>query len=121
MSLAFRSVKMADIGYTMAVFFSIGYLVGNQVDKFFLKLYGDYKTKTKNRLLLEVLVQVIVIAILSYLGRNLVELVPSPLDGRSGFIHGDLKEIKNGAYLTVFLFMFQYSLQDKLLHIKKLV
>ncbi len=115
----FRAVKMADIGYTMAIFFTIGYLVGNTVDSFFLKLYGrEYKNKTKNRLLLEVLVQVIVIGLISYLGRNIVELVPSPFDGVSGFRHLETKEIKNGAYLTVFLFMFQYSLQDKLLYIK---
>ena len=87
--------------------------------KFFLKLYGrEYKNKTKSRLLLEVLTQVIVIGILSYLGRNIVELVPSPFNGISGFKHLETKEIKNGAYLTVFLFMFQYSLQDKLLYIK---
>ena len=43
--------------------------------------------------------------VIIYVVRNLVELIPSPLDGIAGFDHFLVKELKNA---TVFVFVFLY-------------
>jgi hypothetical protein len=53
--------------------------------------------------------------------RNLVGLVPSPLDGLAGFQHARLKELQGGFILAVLIFMFQQSLRDKITSFAKRV
>jgi len=115
----FRTVKILDIGYVAAIYFTIAYFLGGAINKGYENLYGtDFGSKTTTVLLLEVLSQIICIAIVTYIGRNFVEHIPSPLNGIGGFVHGKVKELTSGAFLNVFLVMFQYSMQDKLLYIK---
>lgn len=116
----FRLIKISDIAYITVCYFIVGYFSGYYLDLFFTNLYGtDYNKKSKYVLLFEVVTQIICIGIVSYIGRNLVQLIPFPLDGVYGFEHIRVKEVASGAFLTVFLVMFQYSMQDKILHIKK--
>lgn len=118
--LLFRVIKIIDIAYIALLYFIVAYFLGHYVDLFFTKLYGtDFTNKSNFILSLEVLSQIICIGIITYIGRNLVELIPFPLEGVNGFVHKRVKELTSGAFLTVFLVMFQYSMQDKLLFIKK--
>jgi hypothetical protein len=115
----FRTVKILDISYIAVIYFILAYFVGGIINDGFEKLYGrDYSSKSINVLLLEVLSQIICIGITTYIGRNLVEYIPSPLDGIGGFIHGRVKELTSGSFLNIFLVMFQYSMQDKLFYIR---
>jgi len=117
--LLFRIIKIIDIAYIAVLYFTAAYILGYHIDQIFIKLYGiDYKNKSNLILSLEVLSQIICIAIVTYIGRNLVELIPFPLDGINGFVHTRVKELKSGAFMTVFLIMFQYSMQNKILFIK---
>jgi hypothetical protein len=116
----FRITKITDIAFLAVLFFSIAYIFGYYLNVFFTNLYGlDFSKKTNVVLLLEVLSQIVCIAIVIYIGRNIVEAIPSPLDGINGFVHNQLKELKSGAFFTIFIIMFQYSMQDKLALIKK--
>ena len=117
----FILIKISNIAFVIFIYFVIGYIIGGYLDNFFKYLFGtDYKSKSKYALLLEVIIQIMCIGIISYICRNLVPFIPFPLDGINGFDHMRVKELINGAFLPVFLIMFQYSMQDKLLYIKNM-
>uniref|UniRef100_A0A6C0L915 Uncharacterized protein n=1 Tax=viral metagenome TaxID=1070528 RepID=A0A6C0L915_9ZZZZ len=119
-NILFRITKIIDIAFVAVLFFSIAYCFGYYLNVFFTNFYGlDFIKKTNAVLLLEVLSQIVCIAVVIYIGRNIVELIPSPLDGINGLVHKQLKELKSGAFFTIFIIMFQYSMQDKLALIKK--
>jgi len=117
--ILFRIIKIIDIAYIAILYFVFAYFPGYYLNSFFEYVYGtNYATKSNNELIGEVLVQVICISIISYIGRNVVQMVPFPLDGINGFVHSRVKELASGAFFTVFIIMFQYSMQDKLVYIK---
>lgn len=118
--LLFRTIKIIDIGYIALLYFIIAYFLGYYLDLLFVYLYGTkYDTKSEIILILEILSQVIVIGIILYIGRNIVELIPFPLDGINGFEHQRVKELKNAGLFTVYLITFQFHLQDKIMFVKK--
>ena len=119
--LILRGIKIIDIGFIAVLYFLVGYYVGYYLDMIFLYIYcKNYETKTKTQLLIEILIQVICIGVVAYIGRNLVQLIPFPLNGYKGFQHMRVKEVSSGGLLSVFLVMFQYNMQDKLKYIKKI-
>ena len=113
--ILFRVIKIIDIIYIAILYFCVAYFFGYYIDLFFINLYGvDFESKSSAVLSFEILTQIIFIAIFCYIGRNIVELIPFPLDGVNGFDHSRVKELTIGAFLTVFIVMFQYSMQNKI-------
>jgi hypothetical protein len=126
--LVIRGIKIVDIVFITAVFFATGYVVGLSIDKWFVDhVFGEaedphkYHRDSKWKLVLEILAQIIVIAVVSYIGRNVVEFIPFPFHGVLGYDHMRVKELKTGALLTVFIVMFSYNFHDKLQTLRKLV
>ena len=120
--LLFRVIKIIDIAYITVLFFIFAYILGGYINSFFKYIYGiDYEKKSNFILSLEILSQIIVIGIASYIGRNLIEYIPFPLDGIDGFNHKRMKELTSGSFIVVFLIMFQYDMQDKIVFIKNRV
>ena len=68
---------------------------------------------------LEFLCQIILTGIVAYIGRNVIQLIPFPLDGLYGFIHMRVKEVSSGSLLTSITSMFQLSLQEKISYLRK--
>jgi hypothetical protein len=118
--LMFRIIKIIDIAYVGIIYFTFAYIIGFYLDEMFVSLFGmDFDKKKDYILILEILLQIIAVSIITYVVKNLVEIIPFPLDGAYGFIHNNLKELKNGAFFTVFLVLFQYSMQGKIEFISK--
>ena len=116
--ILFRSIKMLDIGYVTILYFIIAYVLGYYLDILFLNIYGnDYENKSKIYLTLEVLLQISMVGIFAYIGRNIIQLIPSPLNGIGGFDHKQLKELSSSAFLLVFIFFFQKNLIEKIHYI----
>lgn len=111
----FLAVKLTDIGLTTMYFFIIGIVFA----KLFDMLYGhfkveDYKKISKIRLFFEILLHLFLIGVVAYILRNIVGLIPFPLDGVAGFRHNRLKELSGGTVLAMVLLFFQNNLRDKL-------
>jgi len=117
--LLFRVIKIADIAYIISLYFIFGYFIGYYINLFFEKLYGkDLDKKNYYTIILEIASQFLCVGIISYIGRNIIQLFPSPFDTIGGFKHSSVKELVSGSFLTIFLLMFQFTIQDKLNHIQ---
>lgn len=117
--LLFRTIKITDIGYITVLYFFSAFFLSTWVD---YRLLGKFDPraadkKTVGRLLAECLLHVYLIGALIYIARNLIELIPSPLDGIAGFEHRRVKELGNAAVFTFIFLLFQRHLREKLLYI----
>ncbi len=54
-----------------------------------------------------------ILATLSYVGRNLTQMISFPLDGVNGFDYMRLKEVSSVTILTVFIFTYSSILASK--------
>ena len=105
----FRSIKIFDIGFVTVIYF----LVGITLAKLFDSLYGTFdenKESKKSKLIqtIELMLMMWIYGVIIYFVRNIVEIIPSPLNGIGGFKHIKLKELK-GAPVFVFIFLYFQS------------
>ena len=119
--LAIRSVKLLDIGYVTALFFLAGYYTAQYSEKVFRNFLGEpstFTSKSNTRLLMEILLQIAIIGMMSYILRNLVEKIPYPLNGMKGYDHLKLKELAGPGVITFFLVVFSFDLQQKIMTVR---
>lgn len=113
----FLAVKLLDIGLVTVYFFALGLLSAKIIDGVLGEFDKEnYKTISLWKLGLEIIAQLIFVGILAYGLRNIVGLIPFPLDGVGGFQHNLLKELDGGEVLAVVLIIFQKNLVNKVLY-----
>ena len=110
-----RTIKIIDIGYITFIYFILAFFISVNLDN----LYGKFDKKnedTKNTvlILLEIIAQIWFLGVIIYIFRNIVELIPYPLDGILGFDHKRVKELHTASIFSVILILFQKQLQEKL-------
>lgn len=89
-----RGIKILDIGYITVIYFVFAFITCIIYDK----ILGNYdvendKTKSLLSLWIETIILMWTIGVVIYIARNLIELIPFPLDGYKGFEHLKVKEI----------------------------
>jgi hypothetical protein len=115
-------IKIIDIGYITCIYFSVAYISAKYLDKLFNKMLGkiDPKKKySKMHIIIDILIQTAITGIISYIGKNLIQIIPFPLNQYHGFDHMRVKEVNSGALLTSFLVMFQTNLQNKIMYLRQ--
>ena len=115
MGLGFRAVKMLDISYITVIYFFIGFVLARFLDSHVTKF--DEKEESKKTILqitLECILFICLNAVLLYICRNLVELIPSPFNGLYGLDHRRVKELTVAPTLSFALLFYQTNLQNKL-------
>jgi hypothetical protein len=114
-----RGIKIIDIVFITVLYFIVGIAFAFVLDVFFQSWYGDYQGKNSILIFVECLVEITVVAILAYLGRNILQLVPFPLDGVYGFKHLLVPEVKVGGTLVMAMTVFFSNLRNKLDHLRQ--
>jgi len=114
---AFVAVKFLDIGLTTTYFFIAGLLAAKVYDSLYALVQTqtpiDWKHYPLLPFTLDILANFFFIAIVAYLLRNLIGMIPYPLDGVAGFQHRRLKELGGGTVLLFIIFIFQTDLTEK--------
>lgn len=117
-----RSIKILDIIFITILYFVAGYVVAFSLDVASLKVYGaDYNEKSTFALIMEIVSQITLVTVISYMVRNMVQLIPFPLQGMYGFDHFRVHEVSSGGLLTMFTTIFFYDLQTKMYFVRNRV
>jgi len=112
----FVAVKLLDIGLVTVYFFVLGLAAAKGFDY----VMGDfdeeeYKNTPTWQLFLQIILQLFALGVIAYVLRNVVKLIPYPLNGVAGFDHLRLKELDGGEVMALVLILFQRNLIDKVL------
>jgi hypothetical protein len=112
-----RSIKMLDIGILTILYFTLGYIFSWLINKIYYNFDPNAKPM-KFLVFLEVCCQIFVIGILVYIIRNVIELIPFPLEGIYGYQHSRVRELSSGGIALAFgLFYAQENIKAKLNYI----
>ena len=108
---------MLDIGLLTILYFSLGYIFSWLINKIYHHFDPD-DAPIKFLVFLEVCGQLFVIGILVYILRNLIGLIPFPLEGVYGYQHSRVSELTNGGVALAFgVFYAQENINKKLNYI----
>eukprot|EP00798_Chlamydomonas_sp_ICE-L_P028816 gene28816-32005_t len=117
-ALGFRMVKILDIGYITVIYFILALCIGIPIDRMLGKFNPvAYDKKSSLIIILELILHVYILGIVMYSVRNLVELLPSPLNGLYGYDHMRLKEMQNAAIFGLIIIWNQQYLIKKMLYL----
>ena len=110
-----RSIKIIDIGYITILYVTLSLVSAISVDK----VMGEFDEKREAkkplwRLTIEFILTIWLYGVLIYFVRNLIELVPFPLDGYHGFSHKSVKELGSAMVFTFTFILFSKYLKSKL-------
>lgn len=111
--------KITDIGIVSTYYLLFGLAIAFIIDVImgpFKK--EEYEKRSTGFILGEILLHFFIIGVIAYILRNIIERIPSPMEGVGGFEHRRLKEIGGGVIGITILIGFQKHLQDKLTYIK---
>ena len=116
--LVLRGIKLVDIGFVTVMYFVLGFLCAAAIDAVLGK-FDERKADEKSvaRIAAELILHIYIIGVLMYVCRNVVELVPFPLDGVHGFMHSKVKELSTAASFGLVLIMRQEHLKAKMAYL----
>jgi H+/Cl- antiporter ClcA len=101
--LIVRSIKMLDVLFIIILGFIFGFFPSIYVDKQVTKMFKSKNEDAKPiyRVFLELVFELWLISIVLYIAKNIIELIPFPLDNVHGFEHKRL----DLTFWFVFIFM----------------
>lgn len=116
--LLMRSIKIVDIGYIFTLYYGFGVLFAMIVDR----ILGPFDEKKYNKLsttqiTIEILLIMWMVGVIAYIVRNIVELIPFPLDGYHGFKHKKVKEIKRTWAFGIIFISCATNLQSRIKYV----
>lgn len=113
-----RSIKIIDIGYIIAIYLILGVLGAKLCDKY-LGVFDEDKEEKRPlyKSIIELILYFWFLGVVIYIVRNVIPLIPFPLDGIYGFDHLKVKEVTSGATFTFAFLYFQVYYQKKVKYI----
>jgi hypothetical protein len=121
--LIIRIIKIIDIMFITTLYACTAFFLGILLERYVYPLFFDESDEYLSQMPLGRLLFLFcfvsgIIGAVSYIGRNVVQLIPFPLEGVYGFSHLRVKEVSSGAVLTTFLFLFSGPYSKLTTHLK---
>lgn len=111
----FLTVKLLDIGLVSTYYFVIGIIFAKLFDAIYEKFAPEDYDKINIGLLFgDIILHLFILGVVIYVLRNIIERIPSPLDGIGGFQHSRLKELDSSFVISIVLILFQKNLTKKI-------
>jgi hypothetical protein len=110
-----RGIKIVDIGHVSVLYLVTGFAIAFAYDAVlgaFDPTLADQKSLL--RVALELAVHLWTIGVVTYIVRNVIELIPFPLDGVHGFDHKRVKELTAAPAFVLVTATFQDHLRAKM-------
>lgn len=112
-----RSIKVLDIGVLTVLYFVTGYIISWGIDTMYGNFY-ERENYNKVQLFFEICGQIFIIGVIIYVIRNLIQLIPFPLEDIYGYKHAKVKEFHSGGVALAFgVFHAQDDIKAKLIYI----
>jgi hypothetical protein len=113
-----RSIKILDIGYITSLYFILGIILAKLCDKYLGKFdEKNEKKKTLFQSVVELILYLWFISVVVYIVRNVIPLIPFPLNGIYGFDHLKVKEVTSATVFSISFIYFQQHHQEKIKYI----
>ena len=112
-----RSIKLLDIGYINVLYVFMALMFAKITDL----TMGQFdpakeSKKSKLRLTIELILTLWMYGIIIYIARNVIGLIPFPLDGYEGFEHRRVKELGSATAFTFAYVLFSDYIKTKISH-----
>lgn len=113
----FFPIELIDVGLVAIYYF----IFGTFIAKVFDALYGefvkkDYKTQPTWKIFLGIIVHLILLGIVAFALRNVIDLIPSPFEAIIGDKRHHIKTFGGEIAIETILILFQKNLKDKLVY-----
>lgn len=129
--VSFRALKMIDIGILFMLASIFGYIVARILSHFIKFDKNNYEKNTngRNKLILEIILEMALIGIIIYASRQLIQAIPFPFEGSKlwnppkkwvGYRHKSLSEWGNPYPIAFFIILFQDNLKAKIAYLTEL-
>jgi hypothetical protein len=113
-------IKCCALAYIAVIDILIGIFISHTLDKYiFSKSFSkNDKDKSIPRLIMEICLIVSTFTIIAYIVRNIIQLIPFPLDNKFGFDYSRVNEVKSGALLSATLILYCSTLYSKVVTLR---
>jgi hypothetical protein len=116
--LIIRSIKIIDLGFIAAIYILLGFIVAKLMDKIEGSINRErIEKKPFYRIVLELILFFWLVGIIWYFIRNIVPLIPFPLDGIFGYDHLKVKELHSATLFAIMLLFTSKNYKFKVDHL----
>jgi hypothetical protein len=108
-------LKIFDLGFISFIYVIFALALSKLIDKIFGKF--DEKQEEKRTTYESIIILIGFVwlnALVLYLGRNFIPLIPSPFDKIHGFMHNKVKETETFFGFEFILIYFQSNMKDRM-------
>uniref|UniRef100_A0A6C0IFQ4 Uncharacterized protein n=1 Tax=viral metagenome TaxID=1070528 RepID=A0A6C0IFQ4_9ZZZZ len=117
-----RLIKIFDIGYITTLYFVLGISFAQICDKYFGPF--DLKEEEKKPLsksISEIILFLWGVSIVIYFVRNIIPLIPFPLEGVYGFEHLRVKEVTSAGMFSLAFYILNKYYRAKITYISSMI